>query len=301
MRPCVTQTMSLPMNIDALWAPFVEFDFMRRALWGSWALALGAGPVGVFLMLRRMSLMGDAMAHAVLPGAALGYWMSGLSLGAMTVGGAVAGLLVAIGSGVVARFTVLKEDTSLAAFYLISLALGVLLVSAGGNQVDLLNVLFGTVLGLNDDALTLLWVFAGTTLLGLALLYRPLVLECVDPVFLRSVSRWSAWAHHGFLVLVVLNLVSGFHALGTLMAVGMMVLPAASARFWWRGLVPMLLGAALIAGTCATVGLWLSYQTDWATSPTIVLCMALVYAISMWLGPYGAWRSNHASHTHLKG
>src|SRR3981189_2498047 len=113
----------------ALLGPFAEFEFMRRALVGTMALALGAGPVGVFLMLRRMSLVGDAMAHAILPGAAIGFLLSGLDLFAMTAGGLVAGFAVAILAGVVARTTELKEDASLATFYLVSLALGVTIVS----------------------------------------------------------------------------------------------------------------------------------------------------------------------------
>jgi zinc/manganese transport system permease protein len=104
------------MLYDILIAPFVEFEFMRRALVGSVALALGAGPVGVFLMLRRMALTGDAMAHAILPGAAVGFLVAGLSLPAMTIGGLVAGFTVAILSGIVARTTLLREDASLAAF-----------------------------------------------------------------------------------------------------------------------------------------------------------------------------------------
>ena len=121
---------------------------MRRALVGCIAVSIGATPVGVFLMLRRMSLTGDAMAHAILPGAAVGYLVSGLSLGAMTIGGLIAGIMVALLSGFVSRLTALREDASLAAFYLISLALGVLIVSTRGSNIDLMHVLFGTVLAL---------------------------------------------------------------------------------------------------------------------------------------------------------
>src|SRR6516225_8468227 len=118
------------MPYDILIAPFVDFDFMRRALVGALAIALGAAPIGVILMLRRMSLMGDAMAHAILPGAAVGFLLAGLNLFAMTLGGLVAGLVVALLAGAVARTTELKEDASLAAFFLVSLALGVTIVSA---------------------------------------------------------------------------------------------------------------------------------------------------------------------------
>ena len=141
------------MLYTTLIAPFAEFEFMRRALVGALALALGAGPVGVILMLRRMSLMGDAMAHAILPGAAIGFLVSGLNLFAMTLGGLVAGFVIALAAGLVARSTELKEDASLAAFFLISLAVGVTIVSVRGTNIDLLHFLFGTVLALDDQAL----------------------------------------------------------------------------------------------------------------------------------------------------
>lgn len=283
-------------------APLTEFGFMRRALVGCLALSLGCAPVGVFLLLRRMSLTGDAMAHAILPGAAIGYLLSGLSLTAMSLGGVAAGLLVAVGSGLVARSTVLREDASLAAFYLLSLALGVLIVSTRGSSVDLLHVLFGSVLALDDAALGLLVGIALLTLATLALLYRPLVLECLDAQFLRSVSRFSPVAHYGFLVLVVINLVAGFHALGTLMAVGIMVLPAATARLWVRGVPALMALAAGLALAACVVGLLLSYHLNWPTSPTIVLCLGGVYLLSLVAGRFGAWRQGqHGRQRHLRG
>ena len=270
---------------DAIFAPFAEFGFMRRALLGCLAVSAGATPVGVFLMLRRMSLTGDAMAHAILPGAAVGFLISGLSLGAMTVGGLVAGMIVAVASGLVSRTTVLKEDASLAAFYLISLALGVLIVSTRGSNVDLMHVLFGTVLALDDAALTLLCSIASLSLFTVALIYRPLVLECVDPQFLRSVSRLSAITHFVFLSLVVMNLVAGFHALGTLMAVGIMILPAAAARFWTGSIGGLLVGAALVAALSSVSGLLLSYHYGLPSGPAIILVAGIIYGVSVFVGP----------------
>ena len=171
---------------------------MRRALVGVCALALGAGPIGVFLMLRRMSLVGDAMAHAILPGAAIGFLISGLNLYAMTAGGLVAGFVVALLAGLIARVTELKEDASLAVFFLISLAVGVTIVSMKGTNIDLLHFLFGNVLALDDQTLTLIAVNASITLVALAVIYRPLVIECVDPNYLRSVSRIGGPAHLDF-------------------------------------------------------------------------------------------------------
>lgn len=276
------------MNMhNPLIGPFIEFGFMRQALLGCVALALSAAPVGVFLMLRRMSLMGDAMAHAILPGAAIGYLLFGLSLTAMTIGGVIAGLAVAIGAGLVARNTLIREDTSLAAFYLLSLSLGVLIVSVRGNNVDLLHVLFGSVLALDTAALTLLWGITTVTLITLLLIRRPLILECLDPGFLRQVSGLGPVAHYGFFALLVINLVAGFHALGTLMAVGIMVLPAASARFWARRVGPLVLLATGIALCTTCIGLLVSYHADWPTSPVIVLCLGLVYLLSMAFAPRG--------------
>ena len=194
---------------DLLVGPFVEFGFMRRALAGCLALSLGAAPVGVFLLLRRMSLTGDAMAHAILPGAAISYMIAGLSLPAMTAGGIISGLLVAMASTLVARSGRQSEDSSLAAFYLMSLSLGVVIVSTYGNQVDLLHVLFGSVLALDDDTLLLIGVISSITLLGLAVLYRPLVLECVDANLLPRRRSWGSIAHFGFMGLLVYNLVAG--------------------------------------------------------------------------------------------
>jgi zinc/manganese transport system permease protein len=274
------------MIYDLLLAPF-EFEFMRRALVGAIAIALGGAPVGVFLMLRRMSLTGDAMAHAILPGAALGYLVAGLSLPAMTLGGILAGIVVAMLAGLVARFTPLKEDASLAAFYLISLALGVILVSLKGSNVDLLHVLFGTVLALDDAALILLASIATVTLATLAVLYRPLVLECVDPGFLRSVSRAGGPTHLVFLGLVVLNLVGGFQALGTLLAVGLMMLPAASSRFWSADVTTMIAAATAIGIASAICGLLLSYHAELPAGPAVILVAGGVYLVSMALGREG--------------
>jgi zinc/manganese transport system permease protein len=272
---------------ELLIGPFLEFEFMQRALVGAIAIAIGGGPIGVFLMLRRMSLTGDAMAHAILPGAAIGYLVAGLSLPAMTLGGLVAGILVAVMAGLVARLTSLKEDASLAAFYLLSLALGVTIVSLRGSNVDLLHVLFGTVLALDDAAMLLLASIASITLLTLALLYRPLVLECVDPTFLRSVSGAGTPTHLIFLGLVVLNLVGGFHALGTLLAVGLMMLPAAAARFWSTDITLMTAIATGIGIFSGAAGLLLSFHVELPAGPAIILTAGAVYVASLAVGHEG--------------
>ncbi len=289
------------MTIDELLiAPFREFEFMRRALAAVIALALSGAPIGVFLMLRRMSLVGDAMAHAILPGAAIGFLLSGLNLFAMATGGLIAGFAVALLSGLVARTTEMKEDASLATFYLVSLAVGVSIVSVKGSNIDLLHVLFGNILAMDNPTLLMIAANATLTLLVLAVIFRPLVIESVDPLFLRTVSRAGAPSHLIFLALVVINLVSGFQALGTLLAVGLMILPAGIARFWSRDISAMIGIAVASAAISGYAGLALSFQTRVPSGPAIILVAAALYVSSVLFGRVGGLVRQLYPGRHLK-
>ena len=256
--------------------PFAEFDFMRYALASVVFLALSAAPVGVFLVMRRMSLVGDALSHAVLPGAAIGYMFAGLSLPAMSLGGFAAGMLMALLAGLVSRFTNLKEDANFAAFYLSSLAVGVILVSKNGSNIDLLHLLFGSVLAVDLPALQLV--------AAVAVIYRPLVLESIDPLFLKAVGGRGGLWHLLFLVLVVMNLVAGFQALGTLMSVGLMMLPAITARLWARNMGVLLLLSVLVALLCGFGGLLFSYYVEIPSGPAIILWCGVCYLVSVLIG-----------------
>ncbi|MGE9547550.1 metal ABC transporter permease [Snodgrassella alvi] len=267
-----------------LFQPFADYDFMRYALCSIVFLALGTAPVGVFLMMRRMSLVGDALGHAILPGAAAGYMLAGLSLPAMSLGGFIAGLLMALLAGLASRFANVREDASFAAFFLTCLALGVVLVSRGGNSVDLLNLLFGSILSVDKSALTLVAIVSSISMLVLAVIYRPLMLESIDPLFLRAVNGKGTLWHIIFLILVVMNLVAGFQALGTLMSVGLMMLPAISARLWQKSMGGILMIAAIIAVLCGYIGLLLSFYIDLPSGPAIILCCGMVYILSLFVG-----------------
>ncbi|VVD95254.1 Manganese transport system membrane protein MntB [Pandoraea horticolens] len=263
--------------LDWLVGPFSEFDFMRHALVGSLALSIGCTPVGVFLLLRRMSLMGDSLSHAVLPGAAIGYLIGGLSLPWMAGGGMVAGLLVALLAGLSSRRTRLDEGASFAGFYLLALAGGVVIVSKWGNSVDLMHLLFGSVLAVDDPSLVLVAAIATVTLLWFGWHYRGLVLDSADPAFLGGQGKSVMRYHLGFTVLTVMNLVAGFQAMGTLMAVGLMMLPAATARLVARTLPGMLLVAWLVASASSVIGLLISYYLACPSGPAIVLTAGIAY------------------------
>lgn len=273
--------------------PFA-FGFMRRALAGCLALSLAGPPLGVFLVLRRMSLMGDVLQHGILPGLALGAMAAGASvsalLWAMGLGGFLAGLAVALLAGALARATGGREDSQLAAVYLVALALGVALVSRG-RGLDLSHLLFGSVLAVDDAALLLMAGVATAALLGLAVLWRPLILQSFDPDGLRAAGGGGGRWHSGFIALVVLCAVGGFAALGTLMSVGLMMLPAVAARHWSEALAGQVRAAVGLACLSSAAGLLASYHLDVPTGPAIVLAAGLLWAGSLAVGPRESlWR-----------
>lgn len=272
---------------DFLFAPFADFAFMRRALVACFALALCSAPIGVVLMLRRMSLFGEAMSHAILPGAAVGFLVAGFSLPAISIGGVVAGLAVALAAGAATRATDQREDASFAAFYLIALALGVTLISTRGSAVDVMHILFGSVLAVDAAALLLLGCVASLSIVIFAAIYRPLLADGFDPEFLQDGRGGGALYHFIFLGLVVVNLVAAFQALGTLMAVGLMMLPAAAARYWSSSLVGIIAVAAAIALLSGYCGLLLSYHANLPSGPAIVLFAGAAYLFSLVLGRQG--------------
>jgi zinc/manganese transport system permease protein len=208
----------------------------------------------------------------------------------MGLGGFLVGFLVALSAGAISRFTILNEDASFAGFYLISLAIGVLIVSTHGTQVDLMHVLFGTVLAVDHTSLVMISSITSVTLLTLAVIYRPLIIECFDPGFLRVVGGWGSLYHFLFLILVSLNLVAAFQALGTLMALGMMMLPAVSARLWAHHVWSLFLLSSLFAILSGYCGLLFSYHLEWPSGPSIILVAGIIYGISLIIAPFGAFK-----------
>jgi zinc/manganese transport system permease protein len=282
------------MIYEFLIEPFTSYLFLQRALVACLALSMGCAPVGVLVVLRRMSLMGDALSHSILPGVAIGFLISGLSLPAMSLGGFISALVVALLAGVVSRTTLLKEDASLVGFYLISLAFGSLIVSIKGSNVDLMHILFGTILAVDQSALILISMITTFTLILGAIIYRPLIIECFDSGYMRSLGAWGGFYHGAFIVIIVLCMVAAFQALGALMALGMMMLPAISARFWARDIWVMFVVSFCIAFVSGYVGLLLSYHFKWPSGPSIVLFAGMVYIVSLVLGRYGSLRQRLA-------
>jgi zinc/manganese transport system permease protein len=254
---------------------------MRIALVACFALALANGPIGTLLLMRRESLDGNVLSHAVMPGAALGFLYAGYSLAALTIGGLLTGLAVAALAALSTGSRWQRQDSSLIAFYLISLSFGVLIVAARGSQADLMHVLFGTVLAVDVKALLLIASISSATMLVVAALYRPLAVESFDPAFLRAVGGGAGAFRAIFITLVVLNLVASFQAFGTLLAIGPMLLPAAAARCWTQKVWPMIILATAIGMAAALAGLLISYYANLPSGPAIVIGAGLIYGISL--------------------
>ena len=273
---------------------WLSFEFMRRALVATSVLSVSVAPVGAFLVLRRLSLAGEAMAHAIVPGIVIAFVGFGLSVYSMITGGMIAGVLVALATSMLARRTLIREDAALASLYLIALALGVFILSAAGSAVPLKSFLFGSALGIGDDTIILIGITATITLISFAIMLRPLIAATFDPLFFESQSNGSGLVQQWFMFLLVLNLLAAFKSLGTLMAVGLMILPATAARYWVSTITHYLVLTFIFALLSCWIGLILSfYLSDVPTGPAIVLVAGCIFAISLLLAPLGLLRGRY--------
>ena len=265
-----------------------SYAFMRRAFVVTTILSASVAPVGAFLVLRRLSLAGEAMAHAITPGVVIGFVTAGLSVMSLLFGGLIAGLGVAVLTAYLARNTILRSDASLASLYLIALAIGIFILSAAGSAVPLKSFLFGSILGVDDASMILVGGVSTVTLLTFALILRPLIMSTCDPVFFESQVKRPWIVDQGFMFLLVLNLLAAFKTLGTLMAVGLMILPATAARYW-SGTITAQLGLGFIFSLLSCwLGLTLSYVLpETPSGPAIVLVAGAIFVLSALFGPLG--------------
>ena len=267
---------------------WLEYAFMVRALTATMVLSFSVAPVGVFLVLRRLSLAGEAMAHAIVPGIVIAFVISGLSVLSMIIGGLSAGIAVAALTPFLARRTIIRADASLASLYLIALALGIFILSAAGSAIPLKSFLFGSILGIDDETMLLIGGTATVTLFSFALITRPLITDTIDPLFYESQSKRPALVTQWFMFLVVLNLLGAFKALGTLMAVGLMILPATAARYWISTITHYLILTFIFALMSCWVGLIVSFYLPAVPSgPAIVLVAGLIFFASLIFAPGG--------------
>jgi zinc/manganese transport system permease protein len=208
----------------------------------------------------------------------------------MTIGGFIVGVLVAVIATLLTRTTQLKEDASFTLTYLMSLAGGIILISMKGNSIDLLHILFGNILAIDNNALYLVTGTSWVTVITICALYRGLVIECFDPDFLKSAGGRN-FIGQIFFILLVINLVASFQALGTLMALGIMILPSIATRFWTRNMDTAIAVGIGIAIVSSFAGLLVSYYYRVPSGPAVVLLIGVVAFVSTLIGRYGSLRN----------
>lgn len=270
--------------LDLFITPFVEFDFMLNALISLLCLCCSSPIVGVFLSLKKMSLSGDAISHSILPGVTISFLFFGLSVTALTLGGVIAGLIVIILSSLFSRASTASSDNILTVFYLFSLSLGVLIMSISGSNLDLLNFLFGNIFAINNETILMLGIITSLTLITIFFISRPLIIEIVDPLFFSSVSKIGGLIDIIFMILVVLNLIASFQAIGTLMGIGIMVIPSISLRFWTNNLFKIIIFSVITALLSSYVALIISFNVNISCSPLIIIILSSFFLLSFIIG-----------------
>jgi ABC-type Mn2+/Zn2+ transport system permease subunit len=273
--------------IDWLSDPF-RHEFMQRAFLGCAIIGFTNGCLSTFIVLRRLALMADAMAHSLLPGLAVAALLFGLAPGGLFLGAVVAALLVALGTQLISRSSRIKEDTSLGLLFACAFSLGLVLLSLSPVRVELHHYLFGNILGLSDADL---WIIYGISLVVLPLLValeRPLFLTIFEPSIAASQGVPVTALNYLVMGVLVLSMISSLQAVGVVLALGMLVAPAATiylfsdsyaALFWGGGLLGMI-------GSC--LGLAISCWLDLPSGACIVLLLGLIFLVSLLFSPrYG--------------
>jgi ABC-type Mn2+/Zn2+ transport system permease subunit len=276
-------------------------EFMRRALVGGALIGFTNGFLGTFIVLRRMSLMADALSHSMLPGLAIGLVLFGLNPGGLFLGGIIAAFLVATGAMLLARVSRVKEDASLAILYTVAFSIGVVLLQYVPVNVDLKHYLFGNILGLGDADL---WIAYGVTLVvvpGLLLLQRPLVLTLFDPTVARSQGVRVNALQLMLITASVLTMISSAQAIGVVLMLGLLVTPAATLYLLTDDFRKMLWGGGLLGSVGSVLGLVVSHRFDRIPSgAAIVLVLGVCFLLAWLFGPrYGLLRlMRKARHFH---
>lgn len=261
--------------IEWLTEPFA-LEFMRRALAAALIVGVLCSVIGCFVVLRAMAFLGDALAHAILPGVAVAYL-----LGAdLLVGALVAAVAVALGIGFFSRRGGLKEDTAIGILFAAALALGVALISSIRTYaVDLSHILFGNVLGVSPSDLWMTFGLGLAILVTVFLLYRPFLVISFDPVLAATLRLPAELLRNIMLILLAVTVVVSLQTVGIGLVAAMLVTPAATAYLLVRRLAPMMLISATIGAFSSLVGLYLSYYLNIVSGSAIVLTATAVFLV----------------------
>jgi len=264
----------------------LAYPFMVRGLAAVVMVGVVCGAVGTYIVLRGMAFFGDALAHAILPGVAVGYLLSGGARGAIFWWGLGTAILTAVGIGAVSRGARVKEDTAIGIIFAGMFALGIALISTVRSYaVDLAHFLFGDVLGVSAGDLWLTGLIGGLVLLTMLLFYKEFLILSFDPILAATLRLPSTLLHYLLLVLIALAIVVALQTVGVALMVAMLVTPAATAYLLTRRLPAMMALAALVGALAGIVGLYLSYYVRVSSGAAIVLVCTALFLLTLLFSP----------------
>lgn len=268
-------------SIGEFLAALGHYNFLQSALLASVMVGVMSGIIGSFIILRGMSLMGDAISHSVLPGVAVAYIL-GINL---MVGAAAFGVIAALLIGAVAANSKLKNDTAIGIVFSAFFALGFILISMAESSTNLHHILFGNVLAVSDRDLMSTVAVLVIVVLFVVIFYKELLITSFDETFAKTYGLQTAYLHYGLMLVLTLVTVSALQTVGIILIVAMLITPAATAFLWTNRLQWMLVIAASVGAVASVIGLYLSYTMNWASGPAIVLMAAIMFLVSFVVSP----------------
>jgi manganese/iron transport system permease protein len=274
-----------PMGFDLILDP-LQYPFMLRGLAAAALVGVVCAVVGTYVVLRGMAFFGDALAHAILPGIAVGYLVGGGASAPLFWWALAAAVVSALGIGSISRGTEIKEDTAIGIIFAGMFALGIALISTVRSYtVDLTHFLFGDVLGVNATDLWLIGIFGGLIVVAVVAFYKEFLVLSFDPILAATLRLPSRLLENLLLILIALAIVVSLQTVGVALMVAMLVTPAATAYLLTRRLPMMMALAALIGALSGIAGLYLSYYVSVASGSAIVLVCTAIFMLALLFGP----------------
>lgn len=259
----------------------LNFHFLQNALITALVIGIVGGAVGCFIILRGMSLMGDAISHAVLPGVAISFIL-GINF---FIGAIIFGLLASTMITYIKSNSIIKSDTAIGITFSSFLALGIILIGIANSSTDLFHILFGNILAVQDLDMWITIAVALLVLTTITIFFRPLLLTTFDPILAKSIGVKVTFYHYLLMVILTLVAVTAMQSVGTILIVALLITPAATAYLYANSLKTMIFLSSGFGALASVLGLFIGYSFNIAAGSSIVLTSALLFLISFFIAP----------------
>ena len=259
----------------------LNFHFLQNALITALVIGIVGGAVGCFIILRGMSLMGDAISHAVLPGVAISFIL-GINF---FIGAIIFGLLASTMITYIKSNSIIKSDTAIGITFSSFLALGIILIGVANSSTDLFHILFGNILAVQDMDMWITIIVSLLVLATITIFFRPLLLTSFDPILAKSMGVKVTFYHYLLMVILTLVSVTAMQSVGTILIVALLITPAATAFLYVHSLKTMILLSSGLGALASVLGLFIGYSFNIAAGSSIVLTSALLFLISFFIAP----------------